>query len=421
MDSLLANYVSSDEDEDEDQQQAPQQKPIYSPSKPISDQSFFEPTSCKTSISASFFSSLPKPKSSSFFQSLPQPKQPSSLPNSSSPLANPLRKDNNDDLDEEIPRPSSKTTSYVPKFSSILLKLPNPKSQLSEEPVSISSSTGSTNKRVVKFKPPVNPYIMKSGTFDDDEEEEDDEEKERKRRKESEFSSQPPSVNSFLSFMPAPRNSSTLGAIPSSGSGRRAIVETQVLGSVANSDVSPVANDSIIDQNAISYANYDNFPNHQSCVNQSTTNYSSYQSYENYGTAKDPNAGNYASYNHGEYLAGINQSVGVDGQSGGYGYEGYGNYGYCGQDGNPAWVDGSANAASVPEVSGVSENGIRVGGNRRKNDIPTKIVEVKQDELMKDRPREDQVKLTGIAFGPAYKVSTPSFFFFLNANYIFIR
>ncbi|CAA2961504.1 Hypothetical predicted protein [Olea europaea subsp. europaea] len=33
-----------------------------------------------------------------------------------------------------------------------------------------------------------------------------------------------------------------------------------------------------------------------------------------------------------------------------------------------------------------------------------KIVEVKQDELLKNRPKKDQAKLTGIAFGPAYKV-----------------
>ncbi|KAF6141390.1 hypothetical protein GIB67_021206 [Kingdonia uniflora] len=43
-------------------------------------------------------------------------------------------------------------------------------------------------------------------------------------------------------------------------------------------------------------------------------------------------------------------------------------------------------------------------GKRRKDVIPDDIVEVKQDELMKNRSKEDHAKLTGIAFGPSYQV-----------------
>ena len=57
-------------------------------------------------------------------------------------------------------------------------------------------------------------------------------------------------------------------------------------------------------------------------------------------------------------------------------------------------------------VSGSSQSAVvTVLGKRGRKEIPTEeIVEIKQDELMKNRPREDQVKLTGIAFGPSYQV-----------------
>ncbi|EPS59735.1 hypothetical protein M569_15073, partial [Genlisea aurea] len=49
-------------------------------------------------------------------------------------------------------------------------------------------------------------------------------------------------------------------------------------------------------------------------------------------------------------------------------------------------------------------NVFEIPGKRgRKDAFPTTIIEVKQEELMKNRPREDQSKLTGIAFGPSYQ------------------
>ncbi|KAF2309828.1 hypothetical protein GH714_005295 [Hevea brasiliensis] len=150
---------------------------------------------------------------------------------------------------------------------------------------------------------------LDSTDFDD----EDEGEKEKKRCKESETLSQSLSVKSFLSSIPAPKNSSTLGVLPSAaGSGRRSIIENKVPTSSSAS----------------------------------------------FGTENDQIAENYESYGA---------------------------------------------AAAVPERTGPSESALSVPGKRGRNDIPTEIIEVKQDELTKNRPREDQVKLTGIAFGPSYQ------------------
>ncbi|KAF6167490.1 hypothetical protein GIB67_031691, partial [Kingdonia uniflora] len=60
-----------------------------------------------------------------------------------------------------------------------------------------------------------------------------------------------------------------------------------------------------------------------------------------------------------------------------------------------------ARESSVVVESVVNMSGI---GKRRKDVILDDIVEVKQDELMKNRSKEDHAKLTRIAFGPSYHV-----------------
>ncbi|KAM2998269.1 hypothetical protein FF2_039944 [Malus domestica] len=57
------------------------------------------------------------------------------------------------------------------------------------------------------------------------------------------------------------------------------------------------------------------------------------------------------------------------------------------------WVD------AIP-AAGASE--IKVSKKRGRNEVTTEIIEVKQEELMENRPREDEAKLTGIAFGHSY-------------------
>lgn len=204
------------------------------------------------------------------------------------------------------------------------------------------------------------------------------------------MAAQTPSVKSFLSSIPAPRNSATLGVLPSSGTGRRAIVET---GAPASSTGGSRAEDnSGTDPNSgHSSVNYDSYVNYDSGIIQDGGNYdTNYDTYADYQSGVDPNANE-----------GVQSQYGMSSEDNmTYGdYQNYGNYGAYGQSGSN-WAHGS-----VPEMSGTSDGGVRVPGKRGRNEVPAEIVEVKQDELMKNRPREDQAKLTGIAFGPSYQVN----------------
>lgn len=97
----------------------------------------------------------------------------------------------------------------------------------------------------------------------------------------------------------------------------------------------------------------------------------------------------------------VNHSSWVPGNQNYDHYDSYGSYG--GSESN--WANGSSTMAMTPEsyAVGMIENVVKVPGKRGRNEIPTTIVEVKQDELIKNRPREDQSKLTGVAFGPSYQ------------------
>lgn len=227
---------------------------------------------------------------------------------------------------------------------------------------------------------------MKPGGLDDDDEDERHDE-DRKRRDDSE-KPQSSTAKSFLSgVLPAPKHSATLGVLPTSGSGRRSIIDTQV--SASDSEGYRTDNDGVLDQSTGSYGKHDNS--------------ASYQQYDNYG--------NYQNAGYG-YHTGFDQNVGVSGPLGPSqasvadtstdgNYDGYASYVDYGQYGNDGVTDGSV--AAVPE----EPSGFRATtGKKKRNEIPTEIVEVKQDELMKNRPREDQAKLTGIAFGPTYQVIT---------------
>lgn len=330
MDSLLANYASSDEEDEYQQQQ-----PIPTKTTPSS--------SSSSSSSSSLFSILPQPKSSSsssssLFNSLPPPKQ----------------------------QPSSDTPIDAPSNFTQISSLPKPKPQIQP-------------KRVVQFKPPIIP--LPKPTQLQDEDADDQEEEERNRRRKLESSIQTPTVKSFLSTIPAPRNSSTLGVQSSSGSGRRSILETSTPAPETSSgggSVSAAVESNVpVEQNAGDYENY------QYATDQ-------YDSYGNYQYSADQYDGSGA-------------STGT--ASNGDGYATYGGaYEDYGQYGNN-WVDRSGAAATVvqPEPSGISESMLKFTGKRGRKDVPVEVIEVKQDELIKNRPREDQSKLTGLAFGPSYQ------------------
>ncbi|CAK7345718.1 unnamed protein product [Dovyalis caffra] len=348
---LLASYASSDEEDEQSQPQKQHQTPASPPRKP------------------SFSSSLPQPKSGlSLFSSLPQPKQKQHQ----EPTAKPQNKHNRiADIEEEDEKLTFKSRTAL--FSS----LPQPKTETLQQPISNLTVSDTNLKRVVQFKPPINrPSIL-----DEEDEEDEEEEKERKRKKnEALLQSDSSSGKGFLSSIPAPRNSSTLGVGSlGSGFGRRSVIETE--GPTSSSGGVGGETESGVDQSSEGYVSYDG-------------GYAGY----------DQSGGDYVNY--GSYESGVDQSVdqnvvGVSGDDGSYGgYESCGGYGQYGNN----WGGGSVAAVAETGGEGAAEIAMRAMGKRRRNEIPTEIVEVKQDELMKNRPREDQVKSTGIAFGPAYQV-----------------
>ncbi|XP_071722218.1 uncharacterized protein [Rutidosis leptorrhynchoides] len=291
---------------------------------------------------------------------------------------------------QQSPSPQRQFTASS-KVSSLFSSLPRPKTAIiddkdSTKPTSILSSipqpesqSVSKPKRVVQFTPPILVPANKPADFEDDEDEK--QELERKKRRDAEFLAQPPSVMSFLSSIPAPRNSSTLGVKPALGSGRRSVIETEpsalsnpVESEPINTNNNKIANDSV------NYdTSYTNYANEQYAAKESVAteegayvDYASYQAYDQNVSGGD-DASNYnQSYHHESF-----------------------NAGYAHYDGN-TWGGGSA---------GVIDSAMRGNGKRGRNEIPdnVNIVEVRQDELMKNRPREDQSKTTGIAFGPSYQ------------------
>lgn len=363
MDSLLANYASSDEEEESLQQQKHQ-------------------------------------------------------PSNSAPLENSIktriRQRENDGGDDDILSVASKPSSVFslppPKSSSsILSSLPAPKA-LRADPFNLPTPLASSEpkpKKVVQFKPPMISSGIKDSIADDDEDEEDENEK---RRKGSESALQTRSVKSFLSSLPVPKSSGTLGALPlGSGTSRRSILEANVPASDSNG--SSVVNEVSTNSNS-NVGFYEGQSVHGSTVSSSGAVEGGYQSeyidpvggeggYPQWGTEGE-NYANYQGYTgygngDGEY----SNWVGPNGEQYSNYASSYGTYGDYGQF-EHNWVDGSN--ASSQELPESAESALRLTGKRGRNDAPQQIVEVKQDELMKNRPREDQVRLTGIAFGPSYKV-----------------
>lgn len=355
----MVNYASSDEDE-EDRRDEPQSHPTSRSSPPTTTASF---------------SSLPPPKSSSssssvsLFSSLPQPKQ-TLTPSSSSSSRSDAKAVRSDEGSSKSPDPVASGSS-----SRLFSSLPQPRQRSLSSLPPASANAGA--KRIVQFRPPVHPSLANPGAVDDDEEDDEGEkEKERKRRRESESADQASSVMSFLSSIPAPRNSSTLGALPSAGSGRRSVVET---------DAPAVGSTGLESSNGGN--------------NQHVGNYSTYETYDS-GIDRNGEASEYHEV-YGSHQGGYDQNASGSDISYYGGYESYTNHV---EYGNYANHSDYATVASAGVVQETSDSVVRVSGKRGRNEVPAEIVEVKQDELMKNRPREDQVKMTGIAFGPAYQV-----------------
>lgn len=308
-------------------------------------------------------------------------------------------------LSPSLPKPSSSLFASLPQpksssTSSLFSSLPQP-AKTRYPDAGAPPPAQSARKRVVQFQPPPLNSSTNVGNEDDDE----DEEQEQKKQPVV----QTASVKSFLSSIPAPKNSATLGTLPSaSGSGRRSIIDADVPG-LKDSKVANAAGGSEAGVSSSSIGGQST--NHQTSVSSGgdLSNSSGYGSgggdYSSWGH-ESGNYANHAGYgayenNGGSGVAGDYQNWdGGNGDSVNYSgdYGSYANYGQYESN----WADVST-AAVEPEVSGFAENALRVSGKRGRNNASEEILEVKQDELMKNRPREDQAKLTGIAFGPAYQ------------------
>lgn len=326
------------------------------------------PCSAMESLCANYASSdeeeqvtLPPPKSTSSFLSLPAP--------------------NSHDQQLRPPNVGITTSSS----SSLFSVLPPPKTTMEDPP--LLNSSDPKPKRVVQFKPPVNPFSLKSYSLDEDDEDEDEKEKQRKR---SRSFAQTSSVKSFLSTIPAPKNSNTLGVL-GSGSGRRSTIQADVPvpDPVSSNEVLVNSNTEYSESQQIDgsfqsvMGGFDGPSQHNADWKaQGYVNQEEYAGYDNDGAsehspAAPPNV-NYVEYdsNYGAYT----------------GYEQYGHN----------WTDGSS-ATEASTITNTAEVVFRLPGKRGRSDAPQNIVEVNQDELMKNGPREDQSRLTGIAFGPSYQ------------------
>ncbi|KAL5212369.1 hypothetical protein ABZP36_023216 [Zizania latifolia] len=381
MDSLLANYASSDDEAEEtlptDAAAAPAGRPEEARAKP------------PAAASGVIFSSLPQPKSAPLFSSLPAPKS-------------------------------------GPIFSSAI---PPPKS-------SSSSASSGNPKRVVQFRPP--PIRQPTGDSSD---EEDDAEK----RRPSETQARPPlsaGTGPVSSFLPPPKHSLGLGA----GAARRSVIDTAAPersnpsaavpwtsavnalaperpdASAADDDDSDESSDEEempVPEEQEEQQGFDSEAGQQQQQQQSyDAGVGSSNGHEGY--AWDPSY--YANYgaNYGWDPSG-NVEYGTGAQYVAYGGEQSGGYGntYGGEHG-----DGYGHSMAVPyagDYAGGYEHNVaamaappiqepllppevgRIGGKRGRNDKPAEILEVNQAELMKNRPKEDKSKLTGMAFGPSYQ------------------
>ncbi|KAK4408723.1 hypothetical protein Sango_0453300 [Sesamum angolense] len=353
MDSLLANYASSDDEEREEQ-------PL--PEKPVKletgagvekDAEFLSELSAKR---GGIFSSLPPPKSS-LFNSLPPPKS-QSLPNPK-PQAEFEHQRDADEHDEQIVESSKPKSS---SSSSLFASLPQPKLS--------SSSSSSASKRVVQFRPPTiaKPY---SGTFDDDVSK-----KEKGRDQKNQY---PPLLQSHS--CPVFRHPGT-----------------RLLWALC-----------LLHQDQSSELNY----GYSSWTSESE----SHAYYSGYGAVTDDNVGSApvgsSSTGNDQFHEVYDHSSSLGGES--YAYYGaygvgstaVGTVGTAGSDAGMNSNEGSYEAVDYSYGNGQHVEYTNYGGSygdyEGRKDVPPEIVEVKQDELMKNRPREDQVKLTGIAFGPAYQ------------------
>ncbi|OEL26373.1 hypothetical protein BAE44_0012606 [Dichanthelium oligosanthes] len=405
MDSLLASYASSDDDADE------------APPAPAAGA---KPSTA--SSSGGIFSSLPQPKSASLFSSLPAPK---SAPTPTAAWGG--------DAGAKPPTASSGgggggifSSLPQPKSSALFSTLPAPKSAPGPTFSSIPAPKSSGNpKRVVQYRP--QPIRQPTGDSSDDEE--DDAKKRRATGAEARLPPVSAGSGPVSSFLPPPKHSLGLGS-GGGASARRSAIDTAqpersnlgaavASASVANTGVPERPDTGASDDEDLEDSGSEEdipLPEAQDEGQEeqqvfdagaggqqqqgydagagSTSGYEAYawdpnyyaQYSENYGW--DPSA-------NANYVAGAEYAAYGGEQSGGYVHSHGGEHG-GGYEHVAAASYGVQEPVLPPEMG-------RIGGKRGRNDMPAQILEVNQAELMKNRPKQDTSKLTGLAFGPSYQ------------------
>lgn len=224
---------------------------------------------------------------------------------------------------------------------SLFSRLPPPKSTFNLPP----PKNTKTNKRLVEFRPPLKAVAAV------EEEEEEKEPPPKKRITES--------SGGLTSLLPPPKNSQTLGGGTGGGGSRRTILEPTAATTVN-------ATSAMIDAPA---------PASQEPQSEASCNVEATQEF----------VGQY-DYNANYYSEPTQQFVGQDDYSGYY---------YSAPD--------QVSTQTVPAQIQLPLESRNKKGGRKAIDMGSDVIEIKQEQLMGNKPRQDQVNLTGIAFGPAYK------------------
>ncbi|KAL3701832.1 hypothetical protein R1sor_019854 [Riccia sorocarpa] len=273
--------------------------------------------------------------------------------------------------------------------ATLFSKLPAPGSSTRLSLASLPPPSKST-KKTVEFRPPVNLSALE----DEDEEEE---ERRKKRAKASEMNKRELGANAggLAALLPPPKNSLgsglTLGGGGLGGGGRRTTLETA---SSVPKDVSSGAGNSRVVGSSEAQLRVENQYQYSAPAEQVPSaahpgipegNYASEQftsdvGYQNYG----------ADSGYQNYTAGGGYQNGAQ-QQGYTNWEHSNTYGATSQP---------AATSVVPDpIAEVLQRERRKG----KNEPPPQMIEVKQADLTGGKVREDQLRTTGIAFGPTYQ------------------
>lgn len=227
-------------------------------------------------------------------------------------------------------------------------------------------------------------------SFNDEDEVVDEGDKDRQTKKGKESTSGAPAFS-----LPAPRFSNSFGTL---GGGRKSMFETVVSEGkdVDKPNLGPAV------ENVGDQSNFDGgYGYSRHAVGNGDESNAYYGGY-----VADPSNAEIPSYdyssvnytNAGEYGAGDGSET-VD-----YSYGNVQPVDYT--SASNSYVDYANNQqylTAMPEVSDVISD-FKLPMKRGRKEAMPQIIEVKQDELVKNRPREDQAKTTG-AFGPAYQVT----------------